>query len=383
MRILVLSKRQYMGMDLLDDRFGRFRELPLELSRLGHEVSGLAISYRPRPICVTLDRDDNRHGSVTWYCENVTGSILPPLNKVVRRVCHLIREFKPDIIWASSDAYITTLGAWLAKCTQTCCVIDLYDNFESFAGSKLPGLITLFRRAVRHVEGVTCFSKRMMDYVIYTYRRTKPVTIIESGQRDDLFYSRAANTCRLGLGLPQPATIIGTAGALDQSRGIETLFSAFWLLEKTNNDIHLALAGPRGTSLSIPRSPKIFDLQILPHGAVSLFLNALDVAVICYKESSKGEVSFPQKAYEIIACRVPLVAAAVGSMKELLAEYPDCLYEPEDPRSLAAAIERQLQSRRIVNITAPPWRDSAKKLALFFETVLAQRTASPQSPSRN
>jgi glycosyltransferase involved in cell wall biosynthesis len=223
----------------------------------------------------------------------------------------------------------------------------------------------------------------MMDYVIYTYRRTKPVTIIESGQRDDLFYSRAANICRLRLGLPQPATIIGTAGALDQSRGIETLFSAFWLLEKTNNDIHLALAGPRGTSLSIPRSPKIFDLQILPHGAVSLFLNALDVAVICYKESSKGEVSFPQKAYEIIACRVPLVAAAVGSMKELLAEYPDCLYEPEDPRSLAAAIERQLQSRRIVNITAPPWRDSAKKLALFFETVLAQRTASPQSPSRN
>jgi teichuronic acid biosynthesis glycosyltransferase TuaC len=40
MKILVLTKRQYMGKDLLDDRFGRFRELPLELARLGHEVIG-------------------------------------------------------------------------------------------------------------------------------------------------------------------------------------------------------------------------------------------------------------------------------------------------------------------------------------------------------
>jgi hypothetical protein len=49
MKILVLNKRQYMGKDLLDDRFGRFWELPLELARLGHEVRGLALSYRRRP----------------------------------------------------------------------------------------------------------------------------------------------------------------------------------------------------------------------------------------------------------------------------------------------------------------------------------------------
>ena len=48
MRILVLTKRQYMGKDLLDDRFGRFRELPLELARLGHQVHGLCLSYRAR-----------------------------------------------------------------------------------------------------------------------------------------------------------------------------------------------------------------------------------------------------------------------------------------------------------------------------------------------
>ena len=37
MRILVLSKRQYMNKDLIDDLYGRFRELPLALAGLGHK----------------------------------------------------------------------------------------------------------------------------------------------------------------------------------------------------------------------------------------------------------------------------------------------------------------------------------------------------------
>jgi glycosyltransferase involved in cell wall biosynthesis len=376
MRIFILTKRQYMGMDLLDNRFGRFRDLPLELARLGHEVSGLAISYRPRPLGVTLDRDASRDGIVTWHCTNATDGILPRFDRVIRHAFRLVREFKPDVIWAASDAYITTFGAWLAKRSQTCCIIDLYDDFESFAATKVPGVRALFRRAVRDAEGITCFSKRMTDHVAYSYARIRPITTIESGQRNDLFYPQESNKCRLRLGLPQGAKIIGTAGALDHSRGIETLFSAFTLLEKTNDDLRLALAGPRKPLLKIPQSSKILDLQKLPHEAVACFVNALDVAVICYKESAQGEVSFPQKAYEIIACRVPLVAAAVGSMRELLADYPECLYEPENLASLAQAIERQLEAKTIVNLPAPSWADSAKKLETFFHDLLKLRAES-------
>ena len=50
MRILVLTKRQYMGKDLIDDRFGRFRELPLESARLGHELRGLCLNYRQKSL---------------------------------------------------------------------------------------------------------------------------------------------------------------------------------------------------------------------------------------------------------------------------------------------------------------------------------------------
>ena len=42
MKILVLTKRQYMAKDLIDDHFGRFWELPFELAALGHEDKQLS-----------------------------------------------------------------------------------------------------------------------------------------------------------------------------------------------------------------------------------------------------------------------------------------------------------------------------------------------------
>jgi hypothetical protein len=43
------------GKDLLDDGFGRFRELPLGLARLGRDVTGIAISYRRRKEGTVVD----------------------------------------------------------------------------------------------------------------------------------------------------------------------------------------------------------------------------------------------------------------------------------------------------------------------------------------
>jgi glycosyltransferase involved in cell wall biosynthesis len=113
---------------------------------------------------------------------------------------------------------------------------------------------------------------------------------------------------------------------------------------------------------------------MLPQEKVPAFINALDLAVICYRQSAQGQVSFPQKAYEIIACGVPLVAAAVGSMNELLQDYPDCLYEPENASSLAAALQRQLVNRIPVTLAVPSWTDSARQLSDFFHAIAGSTT---------
>jgi glycosyltransferase involved in cell wall biosynthesis len=66
--------------------------------------------------------------------------------------------------------------------------------------------------------------------------------------------------------------------------------------------------------------------------------NALDVGVIYLRDTPFGRYCFPQKAYEMLACGLPVVAAAIGVMPYLLAGQPDSLYPAEDERALAQAV---------------------------------------------
>ena len=138
MRILVLTKRQYMGKDLLDDRFGRFRELPLALARLGHEVQGISLSYRRRAEGSMTDFVPSQDGQVIWHSLNLVNGFVPALQSYFKHARRLIRDFHPDIIWACSDAYHAIFGCRLSQECQAKCVIDLYDNFEAFGATKLP-----------------------------------------------------------------------------------------------------------------------------------------------------------------------------------------------------------------------------------------------------
>jgi glycosyltransferase involved in cell wall biosynthesis len=370
MRILVLTKRQYMGKDLLDDRFGRFRELPLELSRMGHTVKGLTLSYRSRAEGSFVDSPTPGDPSITWHSVNLLNGIRPGISKYLRHARRIVQEFRPDVIWSCSDAYHAIFGYQLAKVFQTRCVIDLYDNFEAFTASKIPGVVTLFKKAVRKADGVTCFSARLADYITGSYPRSSPTAVIENGVRTDLFHPRDRTECRNKLGLPQEAKIIGTAGALYHNRGIETLFRGFELLATKDQMLHLAIAGPREKKIRIPPEPRVHDLGLIPWDQVSLFINALDVAVSCYRDSELGRYSFPQKAYEILACKIPLVSAAVGTMNELLAAHPECLFQPGSPESFAKAIHLQLAKPTIINLPVPSWSETARQLQAFFLDLL-------------
>jgi glycosyltransferase involved in cell wall biosynthesis len=370
MKILVLTKRQYMGKDLLDDRFGRFRELPLELARLGHQVYGLSLSYRPRKETRVIDLATTRDGQVKWDSIDLIHNFLPSLPRYLRRARQLIENFQPDLIWACSDAFHAIFGYRLARTVHCKLVIDLYDNFEAFAATKLPGVLSMFRKAVKSADGITIFSQRLADHVVPTYPVSNAHAIISNGVRKDLFYRQDQSACRRKLRLYLNSKIIGVAGALDASRSIDDLFSAFAILAGENPKLHLALAGPRNKKQFIPIGPRIHDFHELPHEQVPVFVNALDLAVICYRQSAQGEYSLPQKAYEIIACGIPMVAAAVGSMKELLRDHPECLYDPGNPRDLARAIRLQLERKTIIQIAVPSWGDSAAQLDKFFEQTV-------------
>src|SRR5919198_768813 len=132
MKILVLTKRQYMGKDLLDDRFGRFWELPMELARLGHEVQGISLSYRKRPEGVFTPSIDSLTERITWQSINLLNTPWPGLPRYLRFARERLRDFQADVIWACSDAYHAIFGYKLARSYSAKLIIDLYDNFESY-----------------------------------------------------------------------------------------------------------------------------------------------------------------------------------------------------------------------------------------------------------
>lgn len=364
MRILVLSKRQYLGKDLLDDRFWRYYELPRLLARRGHDVRVLLLSYRRR-----------EEGSfsfpeaegVVWQSINAGFPLPWGISRYFKQLYRTLDSFCPDLVWAGSDAYHAIVAWQYCRFYRVPFVIDLYDNYESFNGTKVPGVRALFRRACRAADGLTVISHMLDDYVDTTYGTHRPRRVLGNAVPKEVFFPREKQEARESLGLPKTGRLIGTAGALTKERGISVLFDAFLRLAADDPDLWLVLAGPRDETLRRYPQERIIDLGILDPDRVPLVLNALDVAVICNLDSDFGRYCFPQKFYEIVACGVPVVAANVGEMKRLLAPWPDLLFPPTSAAVLAERIGRQLGAPLFPHeIQVPAWKDQAIELERFL-----------------
>lgn len=364
MRVLVLTKRQYTGKDLLDDAYGRLYELPLALAGLGHEVQGVCASYRPRPEGTFAAR--RGAAQVRWHSLNVRPLSPWALYRWSKAVAQRAAAFMPDVVWACSDAFHVILGVRWQRRSGVPCVVDLYDNFESFRATGIPGIRPWFARSVKRAAGVTVVSRALQRYVTQGYGVAGETLVIENGISAE-FRPMERRTCRERLGLSASAKIIGTAGALDRDRGIEALFEAFLRLARKNPDLRLLLAGRVGRTTRIPAHDRIVYLGELPLAEVPYVIGAMDVSVVCNKRSAFGEYCFPQKLYEILACAVPPLVAHTAGVAHLLADAPQNRYEPESVPSLMDGIERLLARPVVPPIKPVAWNAHAASLAGFFD----------------
>ena len=357
-RILILTKRQYTNKDLLDDRFGRLWELPSEIGRKGHAVSVLCLSYQKKK------EEKLSTENVSWQSVNAGRTKISGLTRFISRAAGLTRQ--ADVIWACSDSFYGIIGHQLSQKYQVPLVFDLYDNFNFFLAAKLPIVKQLYGLALRECDAVTCVSKPLA-HLIKASGRSKPIYVIENAAGNEFSGARDKSECRKRFGLPQQANIVGTAGALHKNRGINHLFDAFRYLKSEQQNLHLALAGP--ANIAIPEDERIHYLGVLPSNDVPFFYNALDVAVICNSENDFGRYCFPQKTREIMACKVPLISARVGSMQEMMQHNPEWLYKPDSPEDLARVLKDRLYNNSADYGPQPSWSDIADSLIEIFREV--------------
>jgi len=353
MRIAFVCKRQYMGKDVIADRYARLYEIPFQLAKLGHSVRGFCLSYQRH----TEGRWEHEvsPGALTWESRSLGRTLAPALVGYPHRLLRRLREFMPDVLIGASDIPHVALTAWLARRLGVPYQVDLYDNFEGFGQARLPGMKSALRRATRAADLVTTTSAPLRDMVVRDYRARGEVIAMPSTVDLAVFRRRDKTACRHALDLPPDATLIGTAGGLYGDKGVDALYRAWPAIAERHPEARLVLAGPHDTATPPPGGPRVHYLGQLPHARMAELFAALDVGVIYLRDTAFGRYCFPQKAYEMLACGLPVISAAVGAMVPLLAGVPGALYRPDDADDLARAMDHQLAERQLPDVAFDDW----------------------------
>lgn len=368
MRIAFLCKRRYMGKDVILDRYARLYEIPRQLARLGHEVRGYCLDYHGESEGEWLH--EAAPGSLRWASHSLGRAKLPALAGYPWRLLRQLCAFAPDVIIGASDIPHVALARWLARRLGVPYAADLYDNFEGFGQARIPGFVRILRRAVRDAVLVTTTSEPLRQKVLDD-GACGTVVSLPSSVDMAVFCPGDKLVARQALGLPQGVRLIGTAGGLYREKGIEPLYAAWPDIATADPDVHLVLAGPLETGFPPPDGERVHYLGHLAHAQVADLFRALDVGIISILDTPFGRYCFPQKAYEMLACGLPVVAADVGQMHDLLAKTPGSLFRANNAESLADSVVRQLQRPSYAEAQINDWA----QLIIEMEIVLRDKVS--------
>jgi len=363
-RIAFLCKRRYMSKDVILDRYARLYEIPYQLARLGHDVHGYCLSYQ-NAHRGSWDHHANP-GQLTWESRPIWPDGFNYWQIMLRR----LEEFHPDIIIGASDIPHVALAARLGKKLGIPYLLDLYDNFESFGQAKIPGMKMLLQQAVRDAPLVTTTSQALANYVTERYGAVGKIVSMPSTIDESKFRKLDCAECRRSLGLPLNAKLIGTAGGLLAKRGIAAVYMAWEKLVRSQPEIHLVLAGPVDPDCLPPKDGRVHYLGLLPHEKIPMLFNSLDIGIIYLRDTAFGRYCFPQKAYEMASCQIPIVAANVGAMAGLFIDCQEALYVPDSDDDLIRAINFQFINKNRCNFNIAGWPELTKKLEFLIKQAI-------------
>lgn len=278
------------------------------------------------------------------------------------------------MILTSSDAPHVVVGAIVGQFFDIPVIADLYDDYESFALTRIPGLKRVYRWACRKSDHIVVISHCLAGVMTERLRRLPPVRVIGNGVPEGFVPEISKWVAREMLGLPQNVTLVGTAGALSRSRGISDLFCALDEIHKLHANVKLVIAGPRDDGLVIMEEDGVIDLGVIAHDRVSYLFKALDVGVVCNRASDFGQSCHPQKLVEMIACGLPVVAADVGEVSFLLRQFPFSLYAAGNPQDLAGKIiDLTKTAQGLPSELGMAWKQLAEQFAEIIERTVKSR----------
>jgi teichuronic acid biosynthesis glycosyltransferase TuaC len=371
MKILMLSKRHYTGKDLVDDRYGRVFEFSRSLALLGHKVQGLAFDYHRRD--TGRGASSIREAGLKWDTIRLFPKPVTGIGRYRATISKVAEGFSPDIVLSVSDVYHVLAGDWLAKKIGLVHVVDLYDNYESFAAARAPGVVRLFRRALARADGIVCVSHPLKRFVLDACRPVAEPLVVINAVDTASFFPRDRAECRRHFSLPERGKFVGLGGAIGGDRGVQAVFKAHEILMEQDTDIHLVLAGALQKGTGIPGNRNIHYLGELDYAEMPLFFGTLDTGIIANRDNAFARFCFPQKYFEMVACHTPVSVAATGEVVDMMKSCKQALFQPENEEDMARAIREQLEVPCYPDVEIPSWGQSGAVLSGYLEQLLEAR----------
>ena len=313
-----------------------------------------------------------------FHIERTREPVLLPHPWMVQRINKMAREVGADLIVLDPALPLGLVGPSL----------DLpYDVVLHGAEVTVPGRLPLTKqtlgyvlRRARHIVAAGGYPAAEAEHAA---GRSLPITVVPPGVDTERFHpltEAERSQARADFGIDDDAELVVSVSRLVPRKGFDTAIRAAALLRKSRPKLRLVIAGGgrdedrlRQLAASL-QAPVRFVGRVSNDDLPRLFGCADVYAMLCRNRwGGLEQEGFGIVFLEAAACGVPQVAGDSGGAAEAVEDGVSGLVvrQPDDPRAVAAAIERLLDDPTQARAMGAAGRIRA--VQEFSYDVLAQR----------
>lgn len=264
----------------------------------------------------------------------------------VESLARRLRDEQPiDVIdahYAYPDGYAATLIGERLKIP----VVITARGTDVNLFSRMPLIRPLVRKALARADGVIAVSDALKRRMIELGIEAGKIATIRNGVDREVFYPRERMEARRKLKLDPQSQIIVTASALVPLKGIDRLIDAMALMRDADSKLYVIGEGVERAALESRIARHDLTGRVLLIGSRSQselaeWYSAADL--FCLASHREG---CPNVVIEAMACGLPVVAADVGGVGELVSgpDYGRVVSAPT-AENFAAEMEAALEAR--------------------------------------
>jgi glycosyltransferase involved in cell wall biosynthesis len=315
----------------------------------------------------------------------------------------MLEDFRPDLVY-ERHCLFSTAGRELARYFQVPLILEvnapLVIEQEKMRGITLPVVARVAERLVlSNADHVVVVSQQLRKYAGEFGVDPDRISVIPNAADPEVFGPPAApSALRRRLGW-EDRFVFGFVGSMKSWHGVDTLLEALHELGGARSNFRLLLVGAGPEQQALEEQSRRMELGdsvhmtgAVPHHAVPDLLAAMDVTVAPYAAGA-DEYFSPVKLFEYMAMALPVVAARIGQLSEVIEHgRTGWLYTPGAVHELAELIRMLSGDRdtcrtvgaaaRQLVLNEHTWRHNARQVVGIAEDLIASR-GSPGRQNRS